>query len=118
MMSTVSIVSIVLVAVLHLAFMVLETFLWTTPRGRRIFGQSAEQAQLTKILALNQGVYNGALGLALIYAAWTGAATTAGVLLVVIVAVGIFGALTAKRSILYIQALPAAAALALLVLLG
>lgn len=117
MISAIPKIGILVVAALHLLFMVLETFLWTTPRGRRIFGQSVEEAQTTRVLAQNQGIYNGALGIALIYAAWTGAATTAAVLLVLIVVVGAFGGLTAKRSILYIQALPAAVALVLLLLL-
>jgi putative membrane protein len=117
MISAIPKIGILVVAALHLLFMVLETFLWTTPRGRRIFRQSAEDAQTTKILAQNQGIYNGMLGIALIYAALTGAVTTAAVLLVLIVVVGVFGAVTAKRSILYIQARPAAVVLSLLLLL-
>ena len=101
------------VAVLHVLFMVLETFLWTTPRGRKIFGQTKEGAEATKVLAANQGVYNGALAVLLAWAALTGEthATMAG--LVFVIVVGIYGAISAKGSILFIQAVPAAIALAL-----
>ena len=56
-------ITTLLVAVLHLVFMVVETFLWTTPAIRERFGQSVEQAEATRVLAANQGVYNGALGI-------------------------------------------------------
>ena len=102
-----------LVAVAHVGFMVLETFLWTTPRVRRIFGQSAEQAEASKVLAGNQGVYNGALGASLAWAALAGQTAAASVLLVFVIVVGLYGAATAKRSILFVQAMPAAIALAL-----
>lgn len=101
------------VALEHVGFMVLETFLWTTPRVRRIFGQSAEQAETTRVLAGNQGVYNGALGAALAWAALTGQSAAASVLLVFVIVVGVYGAATAKRSILFVQAMPAAIALVL-----
>ncbi|MEM9459588.1 MAG: DUF1304 domain-containing protein [Myxococcota bacterium] len=103
----------VVVAVAHLLFMVLETFLWTTPGVRKRFGQTAEQAEASKVLAANQGVYNGALAVALLWSVITGQVATTSVLLAFVVAVGIYGAYSAKRSILFVQALPAAVALAL-----
>lgn len=113
MFATLALVVTLLVAVLHVLFMVLETFLWTTPRGRKIFGQTVEGAEQTKVLAANQGVYNGALAALLAWAALTGEthATMAG--LVFVIVVGLYGAATAKGTILFIQALPAAVALAL-----
>ena len=102
-----------LVALAHLGFMVLETFLWTTPRVRRIFGQSAEQAEAMKVLAGNQGVYNGALGAALAWAAIAGETSTVSLLLLFVIVVGAYGAATVKHSILFVQAMPAAIALAL-----
>ena len=105
-----------IVAALHVAFMALETFLWTTPRVRKIFGQSEEDAQKTKVLAQNQGVYNGALAAALAYAAIVGQRETVIVLLAFIVVVGIYGGITAKKSIIATQALPAAIALALTII--
>lgn len=108
-------VAVAFVAFLHLAFLVLEMFLWTKPFGRRTFGLSAELAQQTKGLAANQGLYNGFLAAGLIWglvAAEGGFAIQVFFLVCVLVA-GLFGAVTAKRSILYVQALPAALALAL-----
>lgn len=104
---------VVLVAVAHVAFMVLETFLWTTPGVRKRFGQTAEQAEATRVLAANQGVYNGALAGALVWSVVAGEAFATTVLLSFVVVVGVYGAYSAKRSILFIQALPAAVALAL-----
>lgn len=113
MISTPAVAAVLVVALLHLAFLVLETFLWTTPRGRRVFGQSAEDAERTKVLAQNQGVYNGALGVALAWAALFGERETVVVLLAFVIVVGVYGGLTAKRTILLLQALPGALALAL-----
>lgn len=105
-----------LVAVLHLVFMAVETFLWTTPGVRRRFGQTAEQAEATRVLAANQGVYNGALAGAIVWAWWSGDVAAREVLLGFVIVVGVYGAATAKRSILFVQALPAALALAFTVL--
>jgi putative membrane protein len=105
-----------LVAVLHLGFMVLETFLWEGPTGRRIFGQTVEQAESTKVLAHNQGVYNGALAVLIAWAALSDQHATVVALLVFVIVVGVYGGFTAKRSILVTQAVPAAIALALTLL--
>ena len=103
----------IVVALLLVVFMVSETFLWTTPGVRRRFGQTAEQAETTKVLAANQGVYNGALAAALVYSVFTAQVATTTVLLAFVVVVGLYGGYSAKRSILVLQALPAAIALAL-----
>ena len=108
-----ALIATLVVACAHAGFMVLETFLWTTPRVRRMFGQSAAEAEATKLLAANQGVYNGALAATLAWAALAGEATAATLLLGFVIAVGVYGAVTVKRSILFVQALPAAIALAL-----
>jgi putative membrane protein len=116
MIATLALVATLVVAVLHVLFMVLETFLWTTPRGRKIFGQTVEGVEQTKVLAANQGVYNGALAALLAWAALSGEthATMAG--LVFVIAVGLYGGYSAKISILFLQALPAAIALVLVCL--
>jgi len=111
--ATLALVFTLVVAALHVVFMVVETFLWTTPGVRKSFGQSAEDAEKSKVLAGNQGVYNGVLGALLAWAAITGQAHTTLALLVFVIVVGAYGAATAKGSILFIQALPAAIALAL-----
>lgn len=107
--------SVAVVALLHLAFFVLESFLWTKPAGRRIFGLSRELAESTKSLAANQGLYNGFLAAGLIWGLFpTPHAFAVKVFfLTCVVIAGIVGALTAKRSILFVQALPAAIALLL-----
>ncbi len=99
------------VALLHFGFMVLETFMWTTTRVRRIFGQTVEGAATTKLLAANQGVYNGALALCLAVSAVMDERFAIRLLLGFVIVVGIYGAVSVKRSILFIQALPAALAL-------
>ena len=105
-----------LIAILHVCILVLEMFLWTTPRGRKAFGLTAEFAEATKVLAANQGLYNGFLAAGLFWGLWLGAAGTAVIvffLLCVLVA-GLYGAATANKRILFIQAVPAAIALVLI----
>ncbi|MBL9024455.1 MAG: DUF1304 domain-containing protein [Myxococcales bacterium] len=105
-----------LVALLHLVFFAVESFLWTTPAVRRRFGFTAEQAEATKVLAANQGVYNGALAATLVWATLASERNAAIALLAFVVVVGVYGAATAKRTILFVQAMPAAAALVLALL--
>jgi len=105
-----------LVALIHLYIVVLEMFLWDKPQGRRAFGMTAEFAAATKTLAANQGLYNGFLAAGLAWGLWLGEAgfSVKVFFLACVVVAGIFGAATASRKILYIQALPAALALAAL----
>lgn len=102
---------VVAVATLHAYFLVLETFLWTSPFGRRTFGMTAELAQATKTLASNQGLYNGFLAAGLIWALIAyGVAAGRPVLtffLACIVIAGIYGGLTVNRRIVLVQAVPA-----------
>ena len=104
-----------LVAVLHVYFLVLEMFLWTKPYGRRVFRLSEEQARATRTLAANQGLYNGFLAAGLIWALALGAEGQAirFFFLGCVVVAGVFGAATVSRKILYVQAAPAALAIAL-----
>lgn len=107
---------IALIALLHLWFLILEMFLWTKPSGRRAFGLSAEFARQTKALAANQGLYNGFLAAGLVWGLALGGAGL-GVkifFLGCVLVAGLFGGLTVGRKILWIQALPALIALALL----
>ena len=102
-----------LVALLHVYFLVLEMFLWDRPFGRRTFGLTPEFAAASKVLAANQGLYNGFLAAGLAWGLWlgdAGRAVTVFFLGCVIVA-GVFGAMTVNRRILLVQALPALAAL-------
>ena len=100
------------VAFLHLAFLVLEMFLWTKPFGRRTFGLSKELAEASAGLAMNQGLYNGFLAAGLVWALVINSFDVKVFFLVCVIVAGVFGAFTAKRSILFVQALPGALALA------
>ncbi|MCB0719759.1 MAG: DUF1304 domain-containing protein [Bacteroidetes bacterium] len=116
-MSTAANVLIALVAALHAYFLVLEMFLWDKPAGLRAFGHSREAAAASKVLAANQGLYNGFVAAGLIWGLSMGEAGLEVKLffLICIVVAGVYGGLTASRKILYIQALPAALAIALLI---
>jgi putative membrane protein len=99
-----------IVAALHAYFLVLEMFLWTTPMGQKTFKRTAEQQIETKALAQNQGLYNGFLAAGLVWSYWAGFDVRVFFLVCVVVA-GVYGAITAARSILFVQAIPGAAAL-------
>lgn len=114
-MTVVADIVLAFIALEHLAFLVLEMFLWTHRIGRRIFGQTRESAELTKVLAANQGLYNGFLAAGLVWGIVSGSWTTKVFFASCVLVAGIFGGLTAKRSILVVQALPAALALLLLI---
>jgi putative membrane protein len=100
------------VAALHVYFLVLEMFLWATPFGAKTFARPLEEMQQTKPLAANQGLYNGFLAAGLVWSLTTGAQDTRVFFLVCVVIAGLYGAATASRKILFVQALPGAAALA------
>ena len=102
---------VALVAVLHLGFLALEMFFWDHPFGRKRFGMTPEYSKASASLAANQGLYNGFLAAGLIWGLFTGEASTKIFFLVCVVIAGIFGGLTARRTILYIQALPGLLAL-------
>ncbi len=104
-------------AVLHLGFLVLEMFLWNKPFGMKTFNMTKETAEASATLAANQGLYNGFLAAGLIWGLWSGLASAKIFFLACVVLAGVFGGLTAKRSILYIQALPGLIGLILVVLL-
>jgi len=105
-----------LVALLHTYFLVLEMFLWDKPAGLRAFGHSREAAAATKVLAANQGLYNGFLAAGLLWGLALGAGGLAIKLFFLgcVLIAGLYGAATASRKILFVQALPAAVGLGLL----
>ena len=110
-MSTVALLLIVLVALLHLYFLVLEMFLWTRPLGLKTFRNTPEKAETTRVLAANQGLYNGFLAAGLLYAAITGSREFAVFFLLCVVVAGAYGAYSVSKRIFYVQALPAIAGL-------
>ena len=105
-----------LVALIHVYIVILEMLWWDTPRGHKAFGLTPEFAARSKVLAANQGLYNGFLVAGLAWGLWLGAEGFAIKLffLTCVLVAGLFGAATASRKILFIQALPAALAIAAL----
>lgn len=109
---------VLLVALLHVYFLVLEMFLWDKPAGMKAFGLTLERAKDTKVLAANQGLYNGFLAAGLLWGVLSGAAgdDVKIFFLACVIVAGVFGAITASKKILYIQAAPALLGLILVLL--
>ena len=114
-MNTAANIAIAVVALLHLYFLVLEMFLWEKPMGLRVFGLTPEFAKASKALAANQGLYNGFIASGLVWGLSLGGAgdSIKVFFLGCVIVAGVFGALTANRKILWVQAFPGAVALAL-----
>lgn len=109
---------ITVIALLHAWFLVLEMFLWTRPSGRRAFGLSKEFAEESRVLAANQGLYNGFLAAGLAWGLWLDGPEGLHVKLFFlgcVLVAGLYGGLTATRKVLWIQAAPALLGLILLV---
>jgi putative membrane protein len=117
-MTTIANVLVALIALLHIYILVLEMFLWDKPAGLRAFGQTREAAAASKVLVANQGLYNGFLAAGLFWGLSLGTAGT-GIKVFFpccVLVAGLYGAATASRRILFVQAVPAAIALALVFL--
>ena len=110
-MRLVSHLLVLLVALTHVWFMVLEMVLWDHPVGRRIFDTTPEFSAASAVLAANQGLYNGFLAVGLLWGLLAGRREVKFFFLACIVVAGLFGGITAKTTILYVQALPALVAL-------
>jgi putative membrane protein len=115
-MSLLATALVAIVALLHLGFLMLEMVLWTRPLGLRTFRNTPEQAAATRVLAANQGLYNGFLAAGLLYAVVTGSREFALFFLACVVVAGSYGAWSVNRRIFIVQALPALLALAALLL--
>ena len=98
-----------IVAAIHIYILVLELFLWDKPLGRRAFGTTEEFAQQSKVLAANQGLYNGFLAAGLIWGIWLGEAGDAVKLffLICVAVAGLYGAATVNKRIALVQTVPA-----------
>lgn len=107
-----------IVGLLHLYFMILEMVFWTKPLGLKVFRQSIEKAQASRVLAMNQGLYNGFLAAGAIWAAVHPtpeiAAQIATYIMICVALAGILGGVTVSRKIFVVQAMPAIIALVLL----
>ena len=117
-MSTIANIVVGLIAIVHVYILVLEMFLWDKPTGLRAFGQTQEAATASKVLAANQGLYNGFLAAGLVWGLSLGATGTAVKVffLCCVLVAGLYGAATASRKILFVQAVPAAIGLGFLLL--
>ena len=119
-MTTLVLILVTLIAIEHLGFLVLEMFLWTKSLGRKVFAHTKDEAQKTKILAANQGLYNGFLSAGLIWGMSHSNLEVSKeiliVFLVMILTAGIYAGLSVKKSIFFIQGLPALITLALIFL--
>ena len=104
---------VLLVALVHGWFMALEMVLWNHPVGQRIFEMTPEFSASSAVLAANQGLYNGFLAVGLLWGLFAGRRDVKVFFLTCIVIAGVYGGLTAKMTILYVQALPALVALLL-----
>jgi putative membrane protein len=115
-MTTLANIVVGLVALLHIYFLVLEMFFWNKPLGLKTFKRTQAQADDSKVLAANQGLYNGFLAAGLIWGLSLGAAglSIKVFFLLCVVIAGVYGAATVGKKILYVQALPAAIGLGLL----
>ena len=113
-MSIVALSLIALVALLHLYFLVLEMFLWTRPLGRKVFRMSQEKAEATKVLAANQGLYNGFLAAGLVWSIIGERRDVATFFLACVVVAGLYGAASVNKRIFIVQSVPALIALAAL----
>ncbi|RDS82743.1 DUF1304 domain-containing protein [Dyella monticola] len=117
-MPTLASIVITIIALMHVWFLILEMALWDKPTGLRAFGITAEYAAQTKVLAANQGLYNGFLAAGLFWGLLLGGVEGMHVKLFFLACVliaGVYGGLTATRKVLWVQALPAAIGIALLV---
>lgn len=115
-MSIIAEIAVFLVALLHGYILILEMFLWDKAAGMKAFGHTKERAEATKVMAANQGLYNGFIAAGLLWGILQGAAGfdfKVFFLLCVMVA-GVYGAVTASRKILFVQAVPGLLALLLL----
>lgn len=101
-----------LVALLHLYFMVLEMFLWTRPIGLKTFRNTPEKAAMTRVLAANQGLYNGFLAAGLLWGLASQQWNVVVFFLACVVVAALYGAYSVSRRIFFVQGMPAIAALA------
>ena len=110
-MRIIALLLVAFVALSHVAFLVLEMFYWNNPVGYQIFNTTPEFAASSAVLAANQGLYNGFLALGLLWGLVSGRRDLKVFFLGCVIAAGVYGGLTAKMSILYVQGGPALAAL-------
>ena len=112
MMSMLAQALIAVVALLHLFFLVLEMFLWTKPLGLKVFRNTPEKAETTRVLAANQGLYNGFLAAGLLWGLFTAQWNVVVFFLLCVIVAALYGAWSVNKRIFFVQGVPAIAALA------
>ena len=110
-MRIIALLLVAIVALSHVGFLVLEMFYWTDPIGLRMFENTPEFANSSKVLAANQGLYNGFLAAGLLWGLFGGRRDVKVFFLLCVIVAGVYGAYSVSRRILFVQALPAALAL-------
>jgi putative membrane protein len=110
-MQIIAVLLVAIVALSHVGFLVLEMFYWNDPIGYQVFETTPDFAAQSAVLAANQGLYNGFLAAGLLWGLISGRRDVKAFFLCCVIVAGVYGGLTAKTSILYVQALPALAAL-------
>jgi len=115
-MKTLAAIAVAIVAFEHFGILILEMFFWDHEIGRDVFSMTAEESAITKTLAANQGLYNGFLAAGLLWGLIAGKRDVVIFFLLCVIVAGVFGAATAKPSILFTQGAPALIALVLTVL--
>lgn len=110
-MDVIAAVLVVLVAALHAYFLVLEMFLWTRPLGLKTFRNTPEKAETTRVLAANQGLYNGFLAAGLLWGLVTAQWNVVMFFLLCVIVAALYGAWSVNKRIFFVQGLPAIAAL-------
>jgi len=110
-MDVIAAVLVVLVAALHAYFLVLEMFLWTRPLGLKTFRNTPEKAETTRVLAANQGLYNGFLAAGLLWGLVTAQWNVVVFFLLCVIIAALYGAWSVNKRIFFVQGLPAIAAL-------
>ena len=115
-MHAVALILVGLVAVIHVYILVLEMFLWRSNRARAAFGTTPDFAEASATLAANQGLYNGFLAAGLVYGLITDSISFQVFFLCCVIVAGLYGTVTASRRILFVQVIPAALALILVLL--
>jgi putative membrane protein len=111
-MGVIAVVLVVLVAVLHVYFLVLEMFLWTKPLGLKTFRNTPEKAETTRVLAANQGLYNGFLAAGLLWGLYTAKWDVVVFFLLCVIVAALYGAWSVNKRIFFVQGVPAIAAMA------
>lgn len=111
-MDLIATVLVVLVALLHAYFLVLEMFLWTRPLGLKTFRNTPEKAETTRVLAANQGLYNGFLAAGLLWGLFTAQGNVVAFFLLCVIVAALYGAWSVNKRIFFVQGVPAIAALA------